>query len=99
MTKKKETEPTISMPKPTNRCDLRFTKSDGVTKAFGDVEVGDEVTFTVKGKITSLGMSNHNGEYSHESSDICVDVSSVSGKSKAKAENDKELDDMTSEKE
>lgn len=88
----------VKKKKEPDTCSLNFQSADGLQKAFGDLELDESVTFTVKGKVKSLRMSNSAGQYdNYQSSSMEVEISSVSGVSETKEENDKEMNDMTKE--
>jgi len=85
--KKKKKEP--------DTCSINFKSADGLQKNFGDLELDEDVTFTVKGKIKSLNMSNSQGPYDdYQSSSMEVEISSISGGNKKTIEDKKEMSDM-----
>ena len=85
--KKKKKEP--------DTCSLNFQSANGLQKAFGDLELDENITFTVKGKVKSLRMSNSAGQYdNYQSSSMEVEITSVSGAGAKKTENNKEMTDM-----
>lgn len=77
-------------------CNISFASVKEMQDAAGDLELKESVTFTVTGNITSLNMHNTSD---WQDASIGLDVTSIKGITKAKETNDKELADMTEEKE
>lgn len=83
------------MEKSKDTASFSFNNADGISKAMGDISVGDSVSITVKGKVKSLNMHHHGKDY--ESSDFSIDISSISGKNSEQETNDEEMKDVMEE--
>lgn len=89
-----EAVPTKSDKKTT--CRISFKTAKEMQDAVGDLELKEELTLTIKGLITSLAMHN---EKDWQDASLELEVSTISGDTKAAATNKKELADMASEDE
>lgn len=87
----------MPMPVESDRKDelhISFNDPDKVYDILGDFDLGEEVEFTVKGKIKGFSIHDE-GDYKYGHFDM--EITSIDGKTMKVKKNKEELDDMTEE--